>query len=111
MIFKAFSILFSGPIHKKAILEMNHKNCSGHHTSNAECGDPRQETNDQTECAEELSRDHQYCKGQWDTHGLSEKNQGAVKTMTAEPTKDFLRTVRKKTMPSMTRITSGATSS
>ena len=105
---KTFAALSTLPVHEKAVVRMHLHDRNYHVHGDAKGGDSRQESENQTDAAEELGGDCQKGEGGWDAHVLREGGHGGVEAGTAEPASMFCAPCAKKIMPSTRRTTATA---
>jgi hypothetical protein len=96
MVFDAFTLLITCPVHEKAILPMNQVDGPSHDGKQTESGEPRQQSEDESDGAEEFGCDHQVGHKCRDPESLIEKSQGRGHSVAAEPTKGFLSAMGEK---------------
>jgi len=98
MVLESFSYRLAGPIHKEPKLPVDKQCGSEHDYANATGSDPGEKANQQTETTEKFTDSHQYrydCR----KSDLVKQLDCAEESPTAEPTEEFLRTVREHNDP------------
>jgi hypothetical protein len=95
---KSLTALLSQPIHKKAVLKINHQHSNHHRAPDTEGRDPRQETDDQSDRSQKLRTNLKYREKIGNTH-LPERFNSRVETGAVEPAKGLLRAVYEENDP------------
>src|SRR5579871_2632112 len=92
MVLETFALLAAGPIHKQAIPYVNFQNRDDHIAENTEGRHSTQQSNDQSQSAEEFRHDGE--EGEYRRNSaVLEKAHGGGETVSAPPSKDLLSTV------------------
>ena len=96
MVFEALAFLRPVPIHEEPEGAMHRRNGDHHIDRDADGGDSSEESQNQSQAAEELGGDRQ--EGEWgrNMHRARKETHGSGEAETSEPPQHFLRAMREE---------------
>src|SRR6478672_5118612 len=94
MVLKSFALLFAEPIYEKALWPVGGSNSAEHDDDEAGRGESRQQARHQCQASQRLSDDDEKCDEPRQMHDIGEESHCAAKPISAEPTKQLLRSMR-----------------
>src|SRR5258708_16724267 len=96
MIFVSLALLVAGPVHKERYMHVHHEHGDEHVHDDAEGGDARQESKNQSQTAEKFRTDREKREWRGNVHLRGEESHGSRKAVSSKPTQEFLGAVREK---------------
>src|SRR5258708_38532778 len=89
MIFVSLALLVAGPVHKERYMQVHHEHGDEHVHNDAEGGDARKESKNQSQTAEKFRTDREKREWRGNVHLRGEESHGSRKAVPTKPAQEF----------------------